>query len=124
MREMALATDQQSTKLIFKLLHRAGERGLRYIAALRRTSEVQRLAQGKEISDLVQLHGLPRTDVYSTSKLQEAAWHKYLLLESRQITTKLPSGLPQAKRISDFRSQLNGFADQYKLAGTRRASGS
>src|SRR5262249_41018243 len=36
-----------------------GERGLRDIAALGRASEVQRLAQRKEIPDLVKLHVAP-----------------------------------------------------------------
>jgi hypothetical protein len=59
MGEAALAANQESPQLAFKLLHRACERGLCNVSILRRAREVQRLAQGKKISDLIQFH--PRT---------------------------------------------------------------
>ena len=62
---LALAADQQSTKLLLELLNRAGEGGLRDVASFRRAREIQRLAQGEKISDLIELHphtiGAPAT---------------------------------------------------------------
>src|SRR5262249_41987198 len=57
--EAALTSDQQPPELLFEFLDRARERGLRHVALLRGAREVQRLAKGKKISDLIQFHLAP-----------------------------------------------------------------
>jgi hypothetical protein len=54
--EAALAADKQPPEFLFELLDCAGERGLRDVASFCRPRKVQRLAQGKEVSDLIELH--------------------------------------------------------------------
>src|SRR5262249_19038287 len=56
MGEAALAADKQSPEFLFEFLDRAGERGLRDVASFCRPRKVQRLAQGKEVSDLIEFH--------------------------------------------------------------------
>jgi hypothetical protein len=56
MGEAALAADKQPPEFLFELLDCAGERGLRDVASFCRPRKVQRLAQGKEVSDLIEFH--------------------------------------------------------------------
>lgn len=53
----ALAVEQQAAEFFLKLLDSACQRRLRDIALLRRLGEVQRPADGQEVSDLVHFHG-------------------------------------------------------------------
>src|SRR5262249_48372473 len=59
MGEAALAADKQPSEFLFELLDRAAERGRVAAAPFRRPRKIQRLAQRKEVSDLIELP--PRT---------------------------------------------------------------
>src|SRR6516162_3151874 len=62
MGQLALAPQQQASKLLLELLDCARQRRLRDIASLRRSCEVQGLGHRQEVADLVHLHTgtLPR----------------------------------------------------------------
>ncbi len=51
-----LAMEQGASQLLLQKLDRAGERWLRYVALLGRSSEVQLVCHGEEITDLIHLH--------------------------------------------------------------------
>jgi len=57
---MAVADDQQSSKLVLELLHGARERRLRHVASLGRARKIQRLAQREKVLNLIKLHAAPR----------------------------------------------------------------
>ena len=54
---VALAAEQRAAQLILQPLDGTGQRRLRHVAGLGRAREVQRLADGQEVTDLVHLHG-------------------------------------------------------------------
>ena len=56
-RVVALAAEQRAAQLIFQPLDGTGQRRLRHVAGLGRAREVQRLADGQEVTDLVHFHG-------------------------------------------------------------------
>lgn len=58
--EAALAPEEQAAELLFELLNRASQRGLGDMTLLGGTCEIQRVADGEEITDLVHLHSGPR----------------------------------------------------------------
>jgi hypothetical protein len=87
MGEAALAADKQPPELLFELLDRAGERGLRDVAPFCRPRKVQRLAQGKEVSDLIELHArtVARDRKPSTNGLSAPADFSRLLQRRRAV---------------------------------------
>src|SRR5215471_1976000 len=56
MRVSALAADQHSAKLLLELLNGTRQRGLRHVAAFGGPREIQGIAQGQIVSDLMKLH--------------------------------------------------------------------
>jgi hypothetical protein len=56
-RVVALAAEQRPAQLVLQALDGAGERRLRDVAGLGRAREVQRLADGQEVADLMHFHG-------------------------------------------------------------------
>ena len=54
---VALAAEQRAAQLVLEPLDGAGQRRLRDVAGLGRAREVQRLADGQEIADLMHFHG-------------------------------------------------------------------
>ena len=57
MRSRPLTMEQEAAELVLQELDGARERGLRHVAFLGRAGEVQLLAQGEEIPDLMHFHG-------------------------------------------------------------------
>jgi hypothetical protein len=51
-----LPMEERAAELFLQQLDRTGERGLRHVAALRGAREIQMLAHGKEVPDLVHFH--------------------------------------------------------------------
>ena len=61
---------QQAADLLFELLNGTAKRGLRHIAFFGRAREIQPFADGQEISDVMDFHGIPPTQrQYSNSHL-------------------------------------------------------
>src|SRR5689334_3784802 len=56
-RIVALAAKKGTAQLVLEALDGARQRRLRYVAGLRRPREVQRLADGQKVADLMHLHG-------------------------------------------------------------------
>ena len=57
MRSRPLAVEQEAAELVLQELDGARERRLRHVAFLGRAGEIQLLAQGEEIPDLMHFHG-------------------------------------------------------------------
>ena len=53
---MAIASKQETAKLILELLDGSSERGLADMTPLRGSVEIQRVADGQKVLDLVHLH--------------------------------------------------------------------
>ena len=70
----AFAPDQLTAEFILELLDRAGERGLRHVALLRRAREVQRARNGQEITNLLHFHAeRPFATLYASRALRTMA---------------------------------------------------
>src|SRR6516164_1582516 len=76
MRSRPLAVEQEAAELVLQELDGARERRLRHVAFLGRAGEIQLLAQGEEIPDLMHFHGdnLSACGHAPSQTLQPAPW--------------------------------------------------